>query len=158
MTEQDNDRYLTADQAAEILGTSPRSIHRYGESGQLRTRKTGRRVMYHEGDVHRMARDLQVQRRGPDPDEVGHLRDMLTQATYRIGYLEAQLERRLLPDHEMQMRDELASLRVERDELRRRVEQAERQGARQGQVLLVLVIVAAVLVTVLVIVLLRPSF
>src|SRR3712207_6802000 len=122
MTEQDNERYITAEQAAEILGTSPRTIHRYGEGGQLRTRKSGRRIMFHAGDVHRLAEDFQTQRKGPDPDEVEQLRHQLQQATYRIGYLEAQLERRLLPDHEMQLREELIKVRTERDLLQQQLQ------------------------------------
>jgi excisionase family DNA binding protein len=161
MTEQDNDRYLTADQAADILGTSGRTVHRYGEAGQIRTRKTGRRVMFHEGDIHQLARDLQTQRRGPDPDEVDRLREMVQQASYRIGYLEAQLERRLLPDHEMQLRDELAAQKTRVETLQGQLDQAQAQiagGVWQRWALVALLVLVAILVTVLVIVLIRPAF
>lgn len=39
MTEQDNERELTDEQAANMPGVSRRTVHRYGESGTIQTRK-----------------------------------------------------------------------------------------------------------------------
>ena len=46
MTERDTDKYVTAERAATTLGVSERTIYRYAETGQLRTRKSGRRTMF----------------------------------------------------------------------------------------------------------------
>lgn len=151
MTDTDNDRYVTAEQAADLLGTSPRTVHRYGEGGRLRTRKAGRRLMYHAGDVQQMVDDLEAQRRGPGPDEFTEIRNQLQAANYRIGYLEAQLDRRLLPDHEMQMREELIKVRTERDMLQQSLARAS--APWRTWLIIALVIVVTVLVTILVVVL-----
>ena len=165
MTEQDNDRYLTDEQAANVLGVSRRTVHRYGESGDIRTRKTGRRTMFRANDVDALADDLRAQRRSPDPDEVERLRTQLQQATYRIGYLESQMELRLLPDHARQIQDDLAATKAREEELRQQLEAANaiaqeqtvtaKASARRAQIIQWLFIAAliaiAVLVTVLVI-------
>lgn len=141
MTERDSDRYLTDEQAAQVLGVSNRTVHRYGESGTIRTRKAGRRTMFHAGDVDRLAEDLRVQRRAPDPEEVDQLRLKLEAAATRIGYLEGQLERRLLPDAEMQMRENLIRAQAERDALQARLEAAEARERRDRTIQIVLFVV-----------------
>ena len=165
MTEQDNERYLTDEQAANVLGVSRRTVHRYGENGVIGTRKSGRRTMFHAGDVDALADDLRMQRRSPDPDEVERLRTQLQQATYRIGYLESQMELRLLPDHARQIQEDLAATKAREDELRQQLAAAnaitQQQAAtanataRRVQIIQWLFIAAliaiAVLVTVLII-------
>ena len=165
MTNADNDRYLTDEQAAAVLGVSRRTVHRYGENGTIQTRKTGRRTMFLASDVDDLAEDLRTQRRSPDPDEVERLRNQLQQATYRIGYLEAQMEQRLLPDKARQIQDELVGAQAREEELRQRLALAETQAQsgdmearvarRQAQIIQWLFVVAliaiAVLVTLLVI-------
>jgi excisionase family DNA binding protein len=148
MTTSDSDKYMTAEKAAATLGVSERTIYRYGETGQIRTRKSGRRTMFHAGDVAQIAEDMQQQRRGPDPDEVQKLQSELQQANYRIGYLQAQLEQRLLPDHARQIQDELATAKAERDQL---AQQIQRLAAPWRTWLLIgLIIVVAILATLLV--------
>jgi hypothetical protein len=59
---EDDAEYITADQAAERLRVSPRQVHRYGEGdrARLRTRKAGRRLLFHAGDVDTLAHDMDV--------------------------------------------------------------------------------------------------
>ena len=154
MTERDTDKYITPERAAQQLGVSERTIYRYAETGQIRTRKSGRRTMFHAGDVEQLAGDMQEQRRGPDPDAVQRLQGELQQATYRIGYLEAQLQQRLLPDHARQIQDELATAKAERDLLRQQQEQLHQQLAQarapwRTWLLVGLIVLVAILVTVL---------
>lgn len=148
MTDSDNDKYITAERAASTLGVSERTVYRYAETEQIRTRKSGRRTMFHAGDVARLSDDLQSQRQGPDPDVVQQLRTELQQATYRIGYLESQLQQRLLPDHEIQLRDELAQAKAERDMLRQNLSQAS--APWRTWALIGLLIIVAILATLLV--------
>ena len=124
MTDKDTDKYMTAERAAQQLDVSERTIYRYAETGQIRTRKSGRRTMFHGGDVEQLASDMQEQRRGPDPDAVQRLQAELQQATYRIGYLTSQLDQRLLPDNARQLQEELAAAKAERDLLRQQLTQA----------------------------------
>lgn len=148
MTDTDNDRYLTAEQAADVLGTSPRTVHRYAEAGRIRSRKSSRRVMFNETDVQRIAEDLKAQRTTPDPDELRQLQEQLKGANYRIGYLEAQLAQRLLPDAQRQMEAELTKVWAERDVLEKQLKQAT--APWRTWVLIGLAIVAAVLATLLI--------
>ena len=148
MTDNDSDKYITLERAANQLGVSERSVYRYAETGQIRTRKSGRRTMYHGGDVVRIAEDLQEQSKAPDPDVVQQLRNELQQATYRIGYLEAQLQQRLLPDHEMQLRDDLARAKAERDLLQQTL--SSNAAPWRTWLLIGLIVVVAILATLLV--------
>lgn len=155
MTDKDTDKYITAERAAAQLDVSERTIYRYAETGQIRTRKSGRRTMFHGGDVDQLASDMQEQRRGPDPDAVQRLQSELQQATYRIGYLEAQLQQRLLPDHARQIQDELASAKAERDLLRQQQDQLQDQLAQarapwRTWLIVGLIVLVAILVTLLV--------
>jgi excisionase family DNA binding protein len=148
MTERDTDKYVTAERAATTLGVSERTIYRYAETGQLRTRKSGRRTMFHAGDVDSLASDMQAQRQGPDPDEVARLRQDIEAANYRIGYLQSQLDQRLLPDHARQMQEELAAAKAERDMLRQQLSQAA--APWRTWALIGLIIIVAILATLLV--------
>ena len=148
MTSSDSDKYITAEKAAAQLGVSERTVYRYGDHGQIRTRKSGRRTMFHAGDVTQISEDIQSQRQGPDPDEVQRLQTELQQANYRIGYLQAQLEQRLLPDHARQLQDELATAKAERDQA---AQQLQRLSAPWRTWLpIVLIIIVAILATLLV--------
>jgi excisionase family DNA binding protein len=59
-----DDVYITVEEAAAILDLSTRQVHRYGsgESARLRTRRAGRRRLFHRGDVESLAADLAVAR------------------------------------------------------------------------------------------------
>ena len=148
MTDKDTDKYMTAERAAQQLDVSERTIYRYAETGQIRTRKSGRRTMFHAGDVEQLASDMQEQRRGPDPDAVQRLQAELQQATYRIGYLQSQLDQRLLPDHARQIQEELAAAKAERDLLRQQLTQAA--APWRTWLIIGLIIAVAILLTLLV--------
>jgi len=55
------EEYITVEDAAAILQTKTRQAHRYGEgpNARIRTRKAGRRKLFHRGDVEQLARDLE---------------------------------------------------------------------------------------------------
>ena len=59
--------YITVEEAAALLDLSTRQTGRYGrgEGARLRTRRAGKRILYHRSDVELLARDLQVARTPP---------------------------------------------------------------------------------------------
>jgi hypothetical protein len=59
--------WMTAADAAHVLKCSARQVHRYGETGQLVTRRAGRRVLFSAESVARLADELQVDYRPPPP-------------------------------------------------------------------------------------------
>jgi DNA-binding transcriptional MerR regulator len=52
--------YISAKEAARLLKVSERQVNYYGHNGQIRIQRAGRRVLYHAGDVARLAAQLQV--------------------------------------------------------------------------------------------------
>lgn len=56
----DEETWLTAADAGKILRVTSRQVHRYGEQGQLVTRRAGRRVLFTAASVARLADDLAV--------------------------------------------------------------------------------------------------
>ena len=52
--------YISAKEAARLLKVSERQVNYYGHNGQIRIQRLGRRVLYHAGDVERLAQQLQV--------------------------------------------------------------------------------------------------
>ena len=95
-----DEQWLTADQASQVLKVVPRQVHRYGTSGRIRTRKSGRRVLYNATDVARLADELQVDLR-PVPRQtrdlealdraVSYIRDRDQEYIGRLDRIEARL-------------------------------------------------------------------
>jgi hypothetical protein len=56
----DEQTWLTAADAAQVLRVSTRQVHRYAETGQLVTRRAGRRVLFSAASVAQLADDLAV--------------------------------------------------------------------------------------------------
>jgi hypothetical protein len=58
------DDYISADDAAALLGVSGRQVHRYGagSTARLRTRRIGRRVLFNQADVETLADELETVR------------------------------------------------------------------------------------------------
>ncbi len=132
-----DEQYITVEDAAEILQVTTRQAHRYGEGehSRLRTRRAGRRVMFHKGDVEALAAELGVLdqprpgRPKPDPTSITAILDylrerdakmeavqqQLQQAMHEIGWLQGALELQ-----EFQQR--IAELEAERDSLKAEVE------------------------------------
>jgi DNA-binding transcriptional MerR regulator len=99
MSEQN---WLTAGDAAKILKCSPRQVHRYGETGQLVTRRAGRRVLFAADSVAQLADELQVDYRPPPTpsrdlqpvaDLVEHLRRRDTQLEESYQRIDERLSR-----------------------------------------------------------------
>lgn len=116
-----------------MLGTSTRQAHRYGEgeSARIRTRKAGRRVLFHRNDVDALARDLGIARREPPTPpparpqvvaqqqtelleyirelqgQISQLQDEIRDAAAREGYYKAQLDARLSLTDERALRTTL---------------------------------------------------
>jgi hypothetical protein len=63
--------YITIEEVAALLDLSSRQASRYGqgEGARLRTRRAGKRILYHRGDVESLGRDFQVARTPPPPRE-----------------------------------------------------------------------------------------
>ena len=55
-----DDTYITVEEAADILQLSTRQTHRYakGTPPRLRTSRSGKRFLFHQGDVRRLAEEL----------------------------------------------------------------------------------------------------
>jgi excisionase family DNA binding protein len=55
-----DDTYITVEAAADILQLSTRQTHRYakGTPPRLRTSRSGKRFLFHQGDVRRLAEEL----------------------------------------------------------------------------------------------------
>lgn len=54
------DDWLETEDAALLLGRTPRQVLRYGTSGKVRTRRQGRRYQYHRSDVEALADELEA--------------------------------------------------------------------------------------------------
>lgn len=92
--------WLTAADAAKILKCSVRQVHRYGELGQLVTRRAGRRVLFSAESVATLADDLAVDYRPPPPPPrdlapmIGAI-EQLQQRDQRITEGQERIEQRL---------------------------------------------------------------
>ncbi len=135
--------YIPVEEAADILQVTTRQAHRYGEGDQprVRTRRAGRRVMFHKDDVEALAAELGVldqPRPGrPRSDlisatvmfdyirerdvKLDALQQQLQQAMHEIGRLQGALEL-----NELQQR--IAELEAERDALRAEVERLKQSS------------------------------
>ena len=97
----DEETWLTAADAGKILRVTSRQVHRYGEQGQLVTRRAGRRVLFTAASVARLADDLAVDVRPATqtrellpPEMIRYLQetgDMMR----RQGESQASIDRRL---------------------------------------------------------------
>src|SRR4051794_980444 len=63
----DEQTWLTASDAAQVLRVTPRQVHRYGEMNQLVTRRAGRRVLFSAESVAKLADELAVDYRPTPP-------------------------------------------------------------------------------------------
>ena len=155
MADEEQEQYnLTVEEVAARLSLSVRSAHRYAESKRLRTRRAGRRVLFHAGDVEALARDLNVAASAPAAPQpkqelvpAGRMLEYLAerdkyladtqarheQALLEIGRLRGLLETyKALPEDVEQLRAQLgqaeaerAAAQAERDELRAQLERRQ---------------------------------
>jgi len=123
-----------------MLRLTTRQVNRYGsgERPRLRTRRVGRRILYHEQDVEELAQELNVTLKPkiakPKTDlvpasemleyirerdrQLGELQSQLNQALLEIGRLQGQLQ------ETQHIRKQLEDVQAERDELREAIQQA----------------------------------
>jgi len=140
---QDNEAYISVEEAADLLRVSTRQAHRYGEQehgGRLRTRKAGRRTLFHRGDVEALATELGVEYKPPErtktelvpaSDMLHYLRErdqqlsdvqqQLNRAMLEVGRLQGQLEQHLLPEDAETLRQKVAAAEAERAALQQRM-------------------------------------
>lgn len=155
-----SDEWLTQAATQVRLRRSDRQLRRYVEGGQLRTKRTaGGRVLYHGGDVARLAGQLDLEA-GPPPAavteivpssdlsrRVEELTGALIDAERRAVAAEAAL-RLLPPPHEAQAwRAERDAAKAEAEGLRALLTEVKGQSNRAwivSYVLLALVLLLAV--------------
>lgn len=145
----DEETWLEADQAARRLSRTERQVYRYGQEKKVRTRRYGRRLQYHAGDVEHLAGRLGIdnEARPIVPRQeimapgamLDYLRDRdrelsdyqrrLEQAAIELGAARQEIGRRQLVDQE------LDTVRSERDQLR--VQIAELQPWRRWAIRLI---------------------
>jgi chromosome segregation ATPase len=152
------EHWIPVEDAAEILQVTTRQAHRYGEgpNARIRTRKAGRRVMFHQEDVEALAADLGVlsqprpQRQRADLVPTGEMLDYIRERDRQLLDLQQQLnsayaeagrltglleaQRSLLEDADG-IRRRLAEIEAERDQLRSDLEaqRAELEAERALQ-------------------------
>jgi DNA repair exonuclease SbcCD ATPase subunit len=146
-----NDWY-TVEEAARALQRSTRQVRRYADDGRIKTkRSTSGRVLFYVPDVTALRHELDIDESSPPPPpkprveviqqqerleflayirerdkQLAELQTRMEQALIEAGRLRGKLESyNLLPEDVQALREELASVKAERDELRRRLEQAE---------------------------------
>ena len=92
-----DDDYITVEDAAAILGVTPRQANRYGSGNapRIRTQRAGRRILYHRGDVEALADGLGAHRRlapaqpaRADLIPAGEMLDYLRERDARIDALQ----------------------------------------------------------------------
>jgi hypothetical protein len=141
----ENGRYITIEQAQEILRVSVRQVHNHIASGRIHSYKEGKRRMLLEADVIALSEELGSANRDAVPKVemlpdtgplIDYIRELNSQAlvmSRRIGELEAQLQQRLLPEDAAQIHEELTREQIRAQliaEENQRL-QAELEQARQ---------------------------
>lgn len=63
--------WLTAPQAASLVGIAPYSLHRMARRGELRFQRLGRFWLFERREIRRLGRRLLAQRRQQRPQENG---------------------------------------------------------------------------------------
>jgi hypothetical protein len=157
--------WLEADQAARRLSRTERQVYRYGQEQKVRTRRYGRRLQYHAGDVETLAERLGVDNEArpivPRQDimppgvmldylrerdrELAESQRRLEQAAIELGAARQEIGRRQLVDQE------LDTVRSERDQLRVQIAELQpwrRWGMRLIWALAIVVILALVAIIV----------
>ncbi len=135
----ENGRYITVEEAQQILRVSVRQVHNHIASGRIRSQKEGKRRMLVEDDVIALAAELGSANREPPQSKVemlpdtgpliDYIRDLNNQAlimSRRIGELEAQLQQRLLPEDAQEIREQLT-----REQIRAQLIAEENERLRQ---------------------------
>ncbi len=126
--------YITVEEAAQRLRVTPRMVNRYGnmQPPRLRSRKAGRRTLYHPGDVDQLADDLNVASKPPPAPpaemtifEPGLMVDYLREKDRQLAEVQQQLNQALIEvGRTRALLERQHQLEMERDDLRRQLEMA----------------------------------
>jgi small-conductance mechanosensitive channel len=145
--EPPEEHYIPVEEVAVILGVTIRQASRYAD--RVRTRKAGKRVLFHKGDIDAVAEEKRIEdaargeaRKYEPPKSktelvpVGEMLDYLRErdakidqqqqqliaAARRIGELEVQLQQRLLPEDAQHLRQRLAEVEAQATQLHAELE------------------------------------
>lgn len=167
MTNDDENDWITGQEAATLLRISERSVQRYagGQAPRLRSRKRvgSKKLYYYRPDVEGLAAEM-VRRPPPLPpeqklemlpagatldylrqrdDELREAQRQLQAAALELGQARAELQRRALVD------EQLSQVAAERDEVRRQIARLKmwRAALVAAVIALLIGIIALVLVT-----------
>ena len=138
MSHDETDDYIPVELVADLLDVSKRQASRYAE--KVRTQQDGRRILYHRGDIERLAQEKGVKHNRPLAPHTeimppGRLVDLLAQIQQDnarlnhevgrlTGLLEAQQQRAEIAEQALRQltsasEAEAARLRAELDQARR---------------------------------------
>ncbi len=133
-----NDEYITAEEAGMILRVGARQAVRYAD--RVRTRKAGKRILLHKGDVEQLAHEIGAEHKGavPPPAElvpVGAMMEtferqqqQLVLFSREIGRLEGTLQSQQKQlDEAEAIRRRVWELETERDRLLAEIEQLRKR-------------------------------
>ncbi len=126
--------YIGAQDAARILKVSARMVYRYAEGAdaKIRSLRAGRRILFNRNDVLAYATEIDAANKPevqtsiiPADEMLALVRDQqnqIAQMARTIGYLEAQLEQRLLPADADALKHRVIELEHERAQLQQALE------------------------------------
>ncbi len=129
--------YITVEAAAGVLRLTTRQVNRYGASGRVRTKRLGKRVLYHREDVDTLAEELDSINRIPaapaplaraDLVPAGEMLEYLRDRDAQLLQLQGELAR--LSTENGALRARLEDVTSERDRIRGMLEDAEGQQRR----------------------------
>ena len=145
------------EEAAYLLQVTTRQVHRYGSepNARLRTRRLGKRVLFHRADVDALTNEFGAIRKAGDrpppapkaelmpvgemlsylrerDQQLTEVQQAFNQALLKIGHLQGQLEQRLLPEDAEHLRQRISELEGERERLQRELN-AERSAQQQEE-------------------------
>ncbi len=126
--------YITVEDAAAVLHVTTRQVNRYGsgDSPKLRTKRAGKRVLYHREDVEALADELDsVHRIAPPPAPrtdlvpAGEMLEYIRERDARLEQVQMQLTAAARENGEL--RAQLAAVTEERDRIRGLLEAADKR-------------------------------
>ena len=126
--------YITVEDASAILRVTTRQVNRYGsgEHPRLRTRRAGKRVLYHREDVEALADEIDSAHRlapppAPRTDLVpaGDMLEYIRERDARLEVLQGQLVQAAAEN--ATLRSQLQAVTEERDRIRGLLESADKR-------------------------------
>lgn len=144
--------WMSSAEAQRVLRRTPRQLRRYVESGRLRSRRLGTRVVYLRADVEHLVTQLPLDLPDSAPEvqlvPAGELLDYIRELQERIeGYaareahLRAQLETRPQLDDTQRLAVELARAQTERAAVQQQLDLFRQRHRRMRSVAVVLLVV-----------------